>query len=236
MKTMHIHATAAIAAALFAFGCTESIDSKNIKTAGIAALIDATSTNGTATTVLVELKTGGAQSNTYVDLSDGDALSVEVDGKTYEMSAEGNGYEAEIPTGAADTEFKVSFQRRNDTSAPDSKGQMPAPFTLDDIPTGDHSRAEDLVITWDAASASASEMSIQLDGNCIFVETFEVPDSGTYTVRGGELKATSDDMPKSCVVEVELRRTRKGTADVGYDSESWFRLHQVRTTSFTSAP
>lgn len=236
MKT-YIHATLAIGTAIFAFGCTETIDSQNLKTAGIAALIEATSTDGTSTTVIATLKTGGAQSNTYVDLSSGDAIFAEGDGKKVEMQAQSTGvYEAEFGTGAADTEFKVMLEREADDSAPNSAGRLPAPFEIDPIATADVSRAEDLTITWDPAGGSGDEVDIEVDGNCIFIDSWTVPDSGTHTIKAGDLKPTNSDMPESCSVEVEIRRTRSGSADPTFDSESWFRLHQVRTDSFTSAP
>lgn len=237
MKT-YIHATLAIGTAIFAFGCTETIDSQNLKTAGIAALIEAESTNGTSTRVVATLKTGGAQSNTYVDLSSGDAIFAAADGgEKVEMTAESSGvYQAEFGVGAADTEFVVSLEREADDPAPRSAGKLPAPFEIDPIATADVSRAEDLTITWTPAGGSGDEITIELDGNCVFIESFSVPDSGSYTIPAGELKPTNEEMPETCVVDVEVRRTREGSADPIFDAESWVRLHQVRTDSFTSAP
>lgn len=43
-------------------------------------------------------------------------------------------------------------------------------------------------------------------------------------------------MPKEREVSVELKSTRVGKADAVFDSESWFKLHQVRRARFVSAP
>lgn len=237
MKSMYIQGTLAIAVALFGVGCTETVDSKNIRTAGIAALIDAESTDGTSTTVLAVLKTGGAQSNTYVNLSDGDRLVAEGGGTRKEMTNQSSGeYEAEFATAAADTEFRISLERENDDPAPNSVGKIPAPFNVAAIPTGDHSRAQDLTITWDN-SGTSDDMHIEANGSCIFIYSKDIPgDSGSFTITAGDLDSTNKDKPETCNVTLEITRSRNGTADPTYDSESWFHLRQVRTVKFTSAP
>src|SRR5687767_9404160 len=55
-------------------GCTETTSSKNIKTGGIAALIEVTATSESSSAVKATLKVGGDESNTYVDLDGTDRI------------------------------------------------------------------------------------------------------------------------------------------------------------------
>jgi hypothetical protein len=239
MRTSRIIFVIGAALAATSVGCAkETIDSTNIKTAGIAALIDVTANSASASLVHVDLKTGGAQSNTFVILSSGDRLLASADGqqKTMEAVEEGE-YEAEFGTGAADTEFLVSLERDADTPAPASRGTLPAPFEISAPASGaDASRAEDLVVTWDAGDGS-DDVALELNGDCIFLETIDVPgDSGSYTIAAGTLKPTNSDKPESCDVTLQITRSRSGSADPAFDGESWVHLRQVRAGSFTSTP
>ncbi len=65
---------------LLAIGCSkETTSSRNIKTGGIAALIDVYADSDTSAKVHVELRVGGSSSNTYVTLENGDELSATAD-------------------------------------------------------------------------------------------------------------------------------------------------------------
>jgi hypothetical protein len=218
-------------------GCTkETVDSQNINTAGIAALIEVTATTDSATTVITTLKVGGAQSNTYVDLSDGDAIFAKAGATRVEMTGQSTGvYEAEFNTAALDTEITVSLERKDDDAAPNSRGLLPGPFALT-IGASSVSRTADLAITW-TPSGSNDDVTIELSGTCISGQTIDVPgDPGTHTITANTLKPINDMMPESCDVNVEVTRSRQGTADVAFDSESRFRMRQIRTSKFTSTP
>ena len=215
-------------------GCSkETTSSANIKTGGIAALMDVTATSSSASLLHVDLKVGGSSSNTYVILDNGDKLTAKAgdESKTLEAVDDGE-YEAEFGTAAADTEFTVNLERPEDTSAPNNRGTMPPPFSLTAPDTA--SRAEDLKITWDAGSDS---IELEVDGSCIFNKTIDVPgDSGSYTIDGGTLDPTDKEKAETCDLTLTMTRTRNGTADSAFDGESWFKLHQVRTAKVTSSP
>ncbi|EYF03733.1 hypothetical protein [Chondromyces apiculatus] len=237
MTTRMLGGTIAVAVALFATGCTETIDSKNLRTAGIAALIEVESTDGTSSEVVATLLTGGAQSNTYVDLSSGDAIYASAGGgDRVEMGVESTGvYQADFRVGAEGTEFVVSLERVDDDGAPRSAGTLPAPFALNPVPPEDASRAEAFTITW--TGTSSDPMEIEVDGDCIFSDTFEVPgDPGSFTIPANELSATSSDKAETCNVTVSVTRSRTGDPDPAFDPESRVDLRQVRTTTFVSAP
>lgn len=218
-------------------GCTETIDSQNLKTAGIAALIRVTADSDQASTVVATLKAGGAQSNTYVDLGGGDRIFASAGGDRIEMQAQSTGvYEAKFNTAAADTEFIVDLQRETEDDAPASRGTLPAPFALT-AGAATASRGEDITFTW-TPSGLNDDMRLELNGSCIFLETIDVPgDMGTHTIPANTLKATGPmDAPPTCDITVEMTRVRKGQNDAIFDSESTFTLEQVRTAKFTSTP
>jgi hypothetical protein len=222
------------------FGCSKEVTpSTNIKTAGIAALIDVTAESESLSTVVVELRVGGSSSNTYVDLASGDRLMAKAAEDSKEMTTENEAgvYEAEFPIAAADTPFAVALERADGDNASANTGTMPAPFQIGATPATKPSRAtDDITLTWTPVDTS-SQMVAELTGTCIFSETVDVVgDEGTLVITKGQLQSTGGDMPKECEITLTMRRTRKGAADPAFDAESSFELHQVRKASFVSAP
>jgi hypothetical protein len=216
-------------------GCTkETLDSDLIKTKGIAATVDVSATNDSTSTVLVTLRAGGDESNTYIELQNGDSLSASADGSERGMSHVDEGqYEASFDTGAGGVEYVVDLQRADDTSAPNSRGVMPEPFSV----TGEDDRRraeEDVLIDW--VTGSNGDMNIVVEGDCIFRFDEDVADTGSYTIQAGELESTGGDMPESCDLEVTLTRTAYGTADAAFDGESSVALRQIRSDTFSSNP
>lgn len=229
---------AALASSTALLGCSKEVTSSaNIKTAGIAALIDVTAENDSLSTVYAELRVGGSSSNTYVDLASGDVLKASAGDAFKEMLADDDGYAAEFETAAVDTRFSVAFERADGDNATENSGTMPAPFKIGALPDTKPSRAnDDFTITWDTVDTS-SDMIAELSGTCIFTEKVDVVgDEGMLLIPKGSLDSTGGDMPKECDITVTLTRSRTGQADPAFDEESWFKLHQVRTASFTSAP
>jgi len=223
---------------LLAVGCTkETTSSSNIKTKGIAALTDVYADTDTTATVHVELRVGGSSSNTYVGLDNGDQLIATAGDQTKTLTTtdEVGIYEATFSGVGADTEFSLVFDRPHDTTASNNSGTLPAPFTLDK-PTDDLSRKNDpLEVTW-SPSGSDDDMDFEFDGDCIFRLPKKSLDSGSLTLAKDTLDSTGGNMPEACKVTIKAQRTRSGTADPEFDSESWFQLHQRRSTSFSSQP
>ncbi len=223
---------------LSALGCSnkETTSSANIKTGGIAALIDVYADTDTTATVHVELKIAGSSSTAFVDLDNGDKLIATVDDVEKQLTARDAGvYEAKFTDVAEGAAISVTLERPDDVTASDNSGTLPPPFTLDK-PTSKLSReTDDLELTW--APGSDDKMTLRLDGSCIYpFNKDSVPDTGSYTVGAGKLSSTDEDMPEACDVEVDARRTREGTADGEFDPESYFRMHQRRSTKFVSNP
>jgi hypothetical protein len=233
MRKVLVFASLAIVA-LAAGACTETASSSDIKTHGIAAAFDVY--GGSVTKVQAVLKVG-ADSNTYVNLDNGDQLIVTAGAETKNMSSTSEGhYEATFANVAAETTITVNFKRPSDTSAPDNHGKLPPEFTLGTFPTTPPSRAnEDLTITWTPAGGGDG-MRLTLDGDCIFDWTKDVTDTGTYTIAKGELDSTDSKNPTTCTIKVYAERFRNGTADPALSSDSYFHMHQTAESSFSSAP
>jgi len=224
---------------LLVLGCSseETTSSVNIKTGGIAALIDVHTDLAQKATVHVELKVGGSSSNTYVALENGDQLSATAGDETKTLTvANGVGrYETSFSGVAADTLFSVVLERPHDTTAANNSGTLPAAFDLAKPMEGASRKNDDLEVTW-APSGSDDGMDFEFDGDCIYSYSTSASDLGTVTVPKGDLESTGGDKPTTCVITLNATRSRPGTADAAFDSESYFRVHQERTTKFSSAP
>jgi len=104
---------------LSALGCSkETTSSKNIKTGGIAALIDVYADNDTTARVHVELRIAGSSSNAYVILEGQDKLiaSAGDESKTLEGVSSGV-YEGTFSGVGEDTEFTVTLDRPEQMNA-----------------------------------------------------------------------------------------------------------------------
>jgi hypothetical protein len=222
---------------LCAAGCTkETTSSKNIKTPGIAALIDVYADRADTATVHVALKIAGSSSNAYVTLEGTDKLKATADGveKTLEVVDTGE-YEAEFKGVGDGTEFNVTLERPDDETASDNTGTLPPPYTLDE-PTSNLSRkTDDLPLSW-APAESGDPMALEISGDCIYSWSKNVSDTGMYTVAADTLDSTGGDKPETCDLKLAVDRNRKGSADSKFDSESYFKLHQRRSVTFTSKP
>jgi hypothetical protein len=223
--------------ALGAAGCSkETTSSKDIKTGGIAALIDVYADTDDTATVHVKLVVGGSSSNTYVTLEGGDVLKATASDVTKELKTVDPGiYEANFSGVGEDTEFTVVLERPDDETAEDNSGTLPAPFSLDDPPSNLSRKDDDLEVTWSPAD-TGDGMHLEFDGDCIFNHDHDASDTGSYMVAANTLDSTGGDKPETCDITVDVSRDRAGSADPDFDRESWFRLHQRRSASFTSKP
>lgn len=223
-----------------AVGCSskETTSSANIKTGGIAALIDVNAISATSATVHVELKVGGSSSNTYVALENGDKLIATAGDESKTMTSRDTGiYEAPFSGIEGGTVFSVVLERPGDTTASDNSGTLPDPFDVDEPESGLSRKTDALDVTWAPAGSTADGMDLAFSGDCIFDKSFEATSTATtYTVKADALQSTGGDMPEECDVTLDISRSRSGTADSAFDPESWFRLHQLRATKFTSKP
>jgi hypothetical protein len=227
----------------FGSGCKETTSCDNIRTGGIAMLIDVVATSATSSRVQAELLVGGDESNTVCILQSDDELIAEAGDEEKTMEAIDDGlYEAKFGTGEADTEFRVRLVRTvDDDSAENNTGTLPPPFDVtSDFPDPLSRMQDSMEITWDPAdSGDDMELEIEDGGNDCFiaVQDFDIPgDSGSYTLEPGDLDAPMSADEETCDAEGRILRKRTGSTDSALDSESRFRLRQVRGFDFVTAP
>lgn len=226
-----------VALAISALACSATTSSRNIRTAGVVALIDVTSPNENQAVVQTKLVVGGANSNTHMILEGGDRLYAEAGGQRQEMNAISDGeYEAKFATSGG--EFTVGLTRDVDAPAPNNKGTLPPPFEITsqfgDPPI---SRAnDDLTVTW-SPSGGGAQVKITLDSECVVPASFEVGgDPGSFTIERKKITAWMSHEKEACNVNLVIERSVSGSTDAALDSDSRFRLHQVRSTRFVSGP
>lgn len=226
-----------IALAVLTGACSATTSSRNIRTAGVVALIDVTSESEGQSVVRTNLVIGGSSSNTYMVLEGGDRLHAEANGQKQEMYAISNGeYEAKF--GSSEGEFVVSMGRDVDAPAPNSRGALPPPFTItSEFGDAPLSRKKDSVnLTW-TPGGSGSDVEIEVRGDCIHTERFEVGgDPGAYTIEKKALTAWKSKAKQACNVIATITHGRLGTTDPAFDGDSRFRLRQVRQVRFVSGP
>ncbi len=224
------------AVSLLAFGCTESVESEDVRTSGIYPEIAVTATGNGSSTVRVRLKVGGSNSNTFLDLKGMDTLKATADGTTKTLDGSGDTYQATFPTDAEGTEFTIAFMRGEmDDNAPASTVVMPAPFDMR-LSTTEAGRGADAVdVTWEPP-VSGSSIAWKLSGECIKLDTGSTPDDGAYTMEAGSIETFESDMDKSCTANFEMTRSKSGTPDPAFTEGGSVVARHVRSQGFTSNP
>jgi hypothetical protein len=222
-------------------GCKETVQGKYLDTEGIALVADVTAETDKESTVELSFLTGGDESNTYVDLA-ADKVTVTGDGVGKVLSAKSKGeYATKFASGAGGAKFSVALNRMESdkTDALKTSGTLPEPFKVSVDAAGDASRQDALTIKW-APFGEADSVRVDIDGDCVFF-TFQdgEADDGEFVVPKNELIFGSDpkkDDGGNCDAVVTITRTRNGTVDKVFDTESKLRLHQVRSATFPSVP
>ena len=227
--------------AVFGSGCAQ-VESDDVKTDGIYADLLVQADGSGSSVATAALKVGGASSNTFLDLTAGDALeAANGDDVSAMVRNEALGviwYSAIFAVDSADAPFKISFLREEDVSAPDSDVTMPAGFAITaPAPNTSFSRASDaVVVTWDN-SGSTDGFSWQITGDCIVAQFGnQTADNGTLTIPAGAIQPGQNQGANSCTANIQLFRTRAGTLDGAYGEGGVIRARQTRTISILSAP
>lgn len=221
----------------------EDVGSGDILTSGIYADLSVTATGDGTSIVSAKLKSGGPNSNTYVELEGNDVLTATANGETktmedeYLVDADQNfhRYVASFDTEAADTSFVVSFAREIDDGAPQSTITLPAPFEVDE-PASSFQRSTAATIAW-SPSGTSDHMRLTASGTCIYSYSIDISgDPGTYTLEGGTLEAVDDDEQQSCKVTYTLDRWREGSVDPGFGEGGTALGHQLRSVVVETLP
>jgi hypothetical protein len=237
MRTLQLGFVSLLLSASLAAGCRQEVESTDIRTTGVYPVIDVTAEGSGTSRVLVKLKVGGLNSNTYLELTGPDRLTATGAGATKELDSSGGvSYAATFATEAAGP-FVVSFIRGpEDDSAPNSTVDLPEPFSLALGSASELSRATgDLVFTWTPGPA-AGVVDSSLYGSCIDTIIETIPDDGSATISHDRIHARDGASTESCTVTLTLARTDVGQVDPAFTEGGRVTASQVRTAAFTSAP
>jgi len=237
MRLSHFAAPVVLCAA-----CT-SVQSADIKTAGISAIMLVSADGTGQTQVTAELHVD-SNSTDFVTLSSGDTLMATAGGQSRTMS-ESNfvgavSYETTFSgLDANGTAYTIALNRTSDVSAPSSTCALPDPFNIT-APTasGTFSRANDTItVTYDTAG-TMDQMAWSAGGDCVQGEVGGTvsPDSGSFTVAKGSLVPTSPPPSMTCQAHITLTRSRPGQLDSHFGSGGSITAQQVRTVTFNSTP
>jgi hypothetical protein len=210
-----------------ALACTESVESSDIRTSGVYPEFRVVADGSGTSEASARLKVGGNDSNTFLDLRDGDRIEVSAGGETRVLNIENDHrYSTRFPIDAAGTEFVFAFIRSDqDESAPSSVVSLPEPFALAMAAT-EASRVSAAVgyLHWDVA------------GDCVWSEEGETPDDGSHSLGAEEVHAPASDETESCSVQLTARRGFSGTLDPAFTEGGENVAYQARAHLFTSTP
>ena len=203
---MKPHVLTLAALTLAATAC-ETIDSGDLLTGGMSAVITGEADGTGSTQISAVLRAGGMQSNTFVDLQGDDVLSASVGEESVELSKQQlldlRSYVGTLPVDTADTEFTVTFERTVDAGAPASTFTLPDAFELGT--TGDAlSPTQNLAFDWTPANTS-DEMEVFVDGDCILGWAKELDgDPGSYEIPGDDIELMVSRQGKPIVMSLSL--------------------------------
>lgn len=215
-------------------GCTETVESTDVRTSGIYPEITVTATGNGNSTVTVRLKVGGNDSNTFLDLQAPDKLEVSVGDDTRGTEKSGNTYSVTFPEDAPGTEFTVAFDRNGDGDAPDSTVTLPEGFDL--TVEDEEAVRPDGVVAYSWTPSGDGDMNWGVEGECIFDATGTTPDDGAATVEAEDIDATSSAEEEECTVRLELQRIAGGDLDPAFTEGGEIRAIQLRRGTFISRP
>jgi len=218
-------------------GCAASASSRDIRTSALVALVDVTSEQARQAVVSANVVVGGAHSNAYVELEDGDRLVASCEGEPRDMTSTGNGsYQARFARD--DGEFVVGLMRAGHRSAPHSVGRLPTAFAItSDLGAKPFSRANDaMTLSWSPGGSDA-DVTIEIEGDCIrSAELHAGRDAGRFVIEPGKLTTWKNQEKQACNVVLRVVQTRKGQPDPALDPNSSVVLRQIRTIRFVSRP
>jgi hypothetical protein len=223
--------------------CT-SIQSSNIKTAGMSAYMQVVADGTGQTKASAQLNVGNNATD-FVDLSSGDTFVATASGQSQTMSRTNFlgtiSYQATFNgKDGVGTPYTIALNRTSDVSAPSSTCTMPKPFNIT-APTsnGTFSRANsDIMVTYDN-SGTQDAMNWSAGGDCVKgqVDGSVAGDTGSFTIAKGILVPTDPSQNTvTCQAHITLTRTRPGQLDPHFGSGGNIHADHVRTVTFNSTP
>lgn len=221
---------------LVALACTETVESSDVRTTGVYPEFRAVANGTGSTQVSARLKVGGNDSNTYLELQDGDRIEVSVGTETRTLDeTDSHTYSARFDVDAAGTEFVFAFLRsEQDENAPRSVLTLPEPFSLQ-MTTAEVSRASGLVgFSWDPPASG--NLHWDLAGDCVWPDQGDTVDDGSHSLSADDVRSPTADAAKTCPVSLTVQRGRAGSVDPAFTEGGESIAYQERAQSFTSTP
>lgn len=247
---MRTHTTYSAIFALFvllaAAGCGEAVDSTSVKTDGVYADFTATAEGSGQTDIQARLRTGGPNSNTFLELEGGDELTFYVDGDAHEPDEQSplgdrTFYQKLVDKDAGGTNLRIEFTREDGTNAPNSTVMMPDRFEIESPTDSDsYSRsANDDVDIQLSNTDQDTDLEVTVRGDCLdrgYSKSVS-GDQQTITIPGDELQSddSEDEQPGTCTPSVTVERVMRGDVDSAYTGGRFEATHE-RVTSFESTP
>jgi hypothetical protein len=224
-----------LTSALLVVGCTQEVESTDVRTSGVFPEIQVTATGSGSSRVEVRLKVGGRASNTFLDLQGPDTLEASAAGLTKTLDSSSlHGYGATFPTEAAGT-FVITFRRGSaDVSAPSSTVTLPAPFGVTLSGTEFSRATQDVGVTW--TPPGSGNMALGLNGSCIRHLSEDTPDDGSATISRDRITPEEGQSQQNCTVNLSLTRSQSGEVDPAFTEGGTIVARQSRTASFTTMP
>ncbi|MFB6264647.1 MAG: hypothetical protein ABEL76_13635 [Bradymonadaceae bacterium] len=229
-------------------GCGEAIDSKKVKTSGIWLDAEATARDSESIQISTALRTGGPNSNTYVDLSGGDELVYYIAGRSVEPTRTSPDvgqkvrYVASVDENRAGLPIRIAFKRSHDGddckgfgSATETMTTMPPPFSITS-PTDGTSIGRDEAIQVDIDSPSDERTTASIAADCLEGSYQRKLTDGSATFPAGTLALDDDEeTPDTCEAELTVERSRPGQVDSNFKGGR-FPGRQIRRLTFETTP
>lgn len=210
--------------------CSGTTDSDNIKTKGIYADYKLEILDNGKTSIKTSLKSGGANGS-YLDLTTGDTLSVEVNGNSESLERRDSiilddiTYERDIMTDVADTEVVISFKRTNPIQELKSSVKLPSKVEILTPKADDTILSTDkLHISW--TPSSDTNIDIKIDTKCdtpekdtksFYDSSTNLADDGNYDYSLSSIYPGDFSKYSNCTTTLKLTRYKKGTIDSDFD-------------------
>jgi hypothetical protein len=229
-----------LVAALLAVGtaCSDA-QSGDVLTSGMYASLSVTAKGDGTSVAEAVLKVGGANSTTFVYLTDGDELLASFgDADPVPMTeislGDYHSYGATLETDDPTEVFNIAFVRTVDEGAPSSTMQLPEPFGMISPPTT-ASRAEDLVLSFDL-SPSVATVTVTVEGDCVQLYSANAQGDGTVTIPADAIQTGEGNEAATCPVTVTIRKFRPGTPDPAFEEGGIANGIQSRSFEMQSTP
>jgi len=234
-----------LALSLLLQGCSVT-DSENVRTAGISANIEVVSTSSdpeVQALVSVSLQSGSGINGTDLKLTGGDRLYVTADSQKIALSESSSpintSYEAWVSSSSTHTEYIISFEREEGTSAPTSAVMLPEPFDMQSLAKDTYEFDDEVDLNWSPSGDGKVRILYTFDCRTLSGENRmlgglrpSVDDDGHYALDLSDVISDGDDPLIACDADVNIKRTQKGQLDPNFGEGGSINGVQKRTVSF----